>query len=72
MLRAAAKNFVSVLPVVDPADYGEVLLALGSAGGEVAAVDPAFRRSLAAKAFGRTCAYDRSIQRILDGAGYRE
>ncbi|MEV0261779.1 hypothetical protein AB0I49_10585 [Streptomyces sp. NPDC050617] len=66
MLRAAAKNFVSVLPVVDPADYGEVLRALRSAGGEAGAVDPEFRRSLAAKAFGRTCAYDRSIQRILD------
>ncbi|KOG89287.1 hypothetical protein [Streptomyces varsoviensis] len=72
MLRAAAKNFPSVLPVVDPADYGEVLRALGAAGGEVAAVDPAFRRSLAAKAFGRTCAYDRSIQRILDTTGDRE
>ncbi|MFE7117005.1 hypothetical protein ACFU99_16490 [Streptomyces sp. NPDC057654] len=51
---------------MDPSDYGGVLSALRSAGGEVAAVDPAFRRKLAAKAFGRTCAYDRSIQRILD------
>ncbi len=65
MVRAAAKNFRSVLTVVDPADYEEVLRALTAAAGDVAAVDPALRQALARKAFGRTAAYDRSIERLL-------
>ncbi|MFC4034792.1 hypothetical protein ACFO3J_25480 [Streptomyces polygonati] len=72
MVRAAAKNHAHVLPVVDPADYAEVLAALAAADGRVAATDPAWRRALAAKAFDRTAAYDRSIHRVLaqpaDGA----
>jgi phosphoribosylaminoimidazolecarboxamide formyltransferase/IMP cyclohydrolase len=66
MVRAAAKNFRDVLPIVDPADYPEVLRALASAHGAVAGVDPALRRALARKAFGRTAAYDLAIQRLLD------
>lgn len=31
MLRAAAKNFASVLPIIDPADYADVVEALASA-----------------------------------------
>jgi phosphoribosylaminoimidazolecarboxamide formyltransferase / IMP cyclohydrolase len=66
MVRAAAKNFRDVLPIVDPADYPEVLSALGSAHGAVADIEPALRRALARKAFGRTAAYDLAIQRLLD------
>ncbi|MYZ39844.1 MULTISPECIES: hypothetical protein [unclassified Streptomyces] len=65
MVRAAAKNFADVLPVVDPADYGAVLDALAAAQGRVDATDLTWRQALAAKAFARTAAYDRSIERLL-------
>ena len=62
MLRAAAKNFPHVLPVVDPADYGAVLAGLAS--GEVASDE---RRRLAAKAFAHTASYDAAIATYLTG-----
>jgi phosphoribosylaminoimidazolecarboxamide formyltransferase/IMP cyclohydrolase len=55
MLRSAAKNFAAVTVVVDPADYGRVLAALG---GEDALP---LRRELAAKVFEHTAAYDATI-----------
>jgi len=57
MLRSAAKNHDSVTVVVDPADYAAV-------GAEVAAhgeTTLALRRTLAAKVFARTAAYDAAI-----------
>jgi phosphoribosylaminoimidazolecarboxamide formyltransferase/IMP cyclohydrolase len=62
MLRAAAKNWQHVLAVVDPADYERVLEALraeskGGAGRERAALG----KTLAAKVFARTAAYDQAI-----------
>jgi phosphoribosylaminoimidazolecarboxamide formyltransferase/IMP cyclohydrolase len=60
MIRAAAKNFPSVLPLVDPADYGEALARL-SAGDP----DPDYRRALATKAFQHVAAYDTLIARYL-------
>jgi phosphoribosylaminoimidazolecarboxamide formyltransferase/IMP cyclohydrolase len=56
LLRAAAKNFVDVVPVCDPTRYGEVLEALRSGGIELAA-----RRKLAAEAFAHTGAYEITI-----------
>ncbi len=56
MLRSAAKNFASVTTVIDPADYPQVLKVL-TAGGDFAD----FRRTLAAKVFEHTAAYDASI-----------
>ncbi len=55
MLRSAAKNFDAVTVVVDPADYGAVLDALGRGG------DAALRRRLAAKVYAHTAAYDAAI-----------
>ncbi|MCH8949180.1 MAG: bifunctional phosphoribosylaminoimidazolecarboxamide formyltransferase/IMP cyclohydrolase [Chloroflexi bacterium] len=68
MLRAAAKNFPHVLPLVDPADYGPVLAALRA--GEVP-LDQ--RRMLAAKAFQHVALYDTAIASYLraDAAGPR-
>jgi phosphoribosylaminoimidazolecarboxamide formyltransferase/IMP cyclohydrolase len=60
MVRASAKNFPSVVVVVDPADYGVVLEEL--AGGEVSMQT---RRRLAAKAFQHTAAYDTYISSYL-------
>lgn len=56
MLRSAAKNFASVVTVVDPADYPRVLAALGEGVDEIG-----LRRGLAAKVFEHTAAYDAAI-----------
>lgn len=60
LLRAAAKNHAYVLVLVDPADYEPVLDALRHD-----AVDHHLRRSLAAKAFAHTAAYDAAIAAYL-------
>ncbi|HJW59694.1 MAG TPA: bifunctional phosphoribosylaminoimidazolecarboxamide formyltransferase/IMP cyclohydrolase, partial [Actinomycetota bacterium] len=53
MVRAAAKNHAWVAVVCDPADYPLVETALVTGG-----TTPSERRTLAAKAFARTAAYD--------------
>jgi phosphoribosylaminoimidazolecarboxamide formyltransferase/IMP cyclohydrolase len=53
MIRAAAKNHESVLVVVRPERYSELLAAL-----QESAVDPVMRRRLAAEAYAHTAAYD--------------
>ena len=58
MIRAAAKNHDRVTVVVSPDDYPAVLSELKAHGGITA---EATRRSLAAKAFARTAAYDAAI-----------
>ena len=58
MIRAAAKNHDSVTVVVDPADYANTLAEMTAHGG---ATTRQTRRSLAAKAFSRTAAYDAAI-----------
>ncbi|HEY8469896.1 MAG TPA: bifunctional phosphoribosylaminoimidazolecarboxamide formyltransferase/IMP cyclohydrolase [Longimicrobiales bacterium] len=60
MIRSAAKNHESVLVVVDPADYNDVLDALRSGR-----VDAEMRRRLAQKAFARTAEYDAAIAAYL-------
>lgn len=62
MIRAAAKNFIRVAPVVDPADYGEVLGAVRETGGKTSL---ALRFRLAQKAFAHTAAYDAAIAGYL-------
>jgi phosphoribosylaminoimidazolecarboxamide formyltransferase/IMP cyclohydrolase len=63
MLRAAAKNYLRVVPVVDPADYPALLAALRAGGG---ALDLATRFSYARKAFDHTAAYDAAIAAYLN------
>src|SRR5262252_7747379 len=58
MIRAAAKNHGDVTVVVEPADYGAVLAELSAHGG---ATTLALRKTLAAKAYARTAAYDAAI-----------
>ncbi len=62
LVRASAKNFPSVLVVVDPRDYGTVLDGLRSGG--VAMED---RRRLARKAFQHVALYDTAIATYLRG-----
>src|SRR6476646_9801159 len=58
LIRASAKNHDFVTVVVDPADYQAVLDELGTHKG---ATTLKLRRSLAAKAYARTAAYDSAI-----------
>ena len=62
MLRAAAKNFPSVIVVVDPADYDWVA---EKVAGEGLALEE--RRSLAAKAFHHVSVYDTAVAGYLGG-----
>jgi phosphoribosylaminoimidazolecarboxamide formyltransferase/IMP cyclohydrolase len=64
MLRAAAKNFLRVAAVVDPADYGGLLAEMAAGGG---ALSLATRFRLAQKAFAVTAEYDRTIAAYLGG-----
>ncbi len=62
MIRAAAKNFIRVASVVDPADYGMILSELKSNSGELSL---GMRFGLAQKAFEHTAVYDRTIADYL-------
>jgi len=63
MIRAAAKNHESVVVVVRPERYGEVLAALSEG-----TFDLAMRRRLAAEAFAHTSGYDSWIAAYLRGS----
>lgn len=63
LIRAAAKNFPSVLPLVDPADYEPVLQAL-----RTGTVSMELRRRLAATAFTHTTTYDTAIAAYLSAS----
>ena len=65
MIRASAKNHPWVLPVIDPADYDEILSMLRGAQGDPAGVDSTTRRRLAAKAFQHVAHYDTAIAEYL-------
>ncbi len=62
MVRAAAKNFLRVASVTDPADYGAILAELRAGGG---ALSLATRWRLAQKAFAHTACYDAAIAGFL-------
>src|SRR5215207_3723457 len=61
LLRAAAKNFLHVMVVSNPADYPRVLEALHDSP----TADLALRRELAIKAFAHTRDYDTAIHAFL-------
>jgi len=63
MVRAAAKNYASVIVVVRPERYAEVLAGLTEGD-----LDEATRRRLAAEAFAHVAAYDAQIASWLRGA----
>jgi phosphoribosylaminoimidazolecarboxamide formyltransferase/IMP cyclohydrolase len=64
MVRAAAKNFLRVASVTDPADYGRLADELAKAKGVMALKT---RFELAQKAFAHTAAYDTAIAGYLKG-----
>src|SRR5437868_4869699 len=59
LIRAAAKNHSRVAVAVDPEDYESILEEVRTTGGTSASL----RERLAARAFGRTAAYDAAIAR---------
>jgi phosphoribosylaminoimidazolecarboxamide formyltransferase / IMP cyclohydrolase len=61
LLRAAAKNFLNVMPVCDPHDYVRVLEELRRGND----VSPDTRRRLAAKAFQHCAVYDTHVASYL-------
>ncbi|MBF0515574.1 MAG: IMP cyclohydrolase [Nitrospirae bacterium] len=65
MLRAAAKNFRDVAPVIDPSDYDRVINEMRSSGG---GLSYAFRLSLALKVFTVISGYDAAISSYLKTA----
>ena len=69
LIRAAAKNFSSVIVLVDPKDYQPVLEKLRAGG-----IDLAERKRLAQKAFQHVALYDTAISQYLrqDMEGFPE
>ncbi|MDR0524423.1 MAG: bifunctional phosphoribosylaminoimidazolecarboxamide formyltransferase/IMP cyclohydrolase [Spirochaetaceae bacterium] len=65
LLRSGAKNYQDVIPLTDPEDYGSVISALKTGG-----LSLSFRKSLAAKVFDLTAAYDAAIARYLLDESY--
>jgi phosphoribosylaminoimidazolecarboxamide formyltransferase/IMP cyclohydrolase len=62
MLRAAAKNYLHVAVVVDPADYPAIIEELNASGGQLSA---GRRYALAVKAFTHSARYDGVISNYL-------
>jgi len=62
MIRASAKNYLRVAPVVDPSDY-EMIISEMKANNGMTSLDLRFR--LAQKAFEHTAVYDRTIAGFL-------
>lgn len=69
MIRASAKNYIRVAPVVDPSDYSQILSELASENGNIS-LDTRFE--LAKKAFAHTAQYDTTIAGYLKDAGQTE
>ena len=67
MIRAAAKNFPSVLVLVDPGDYGWVSERIAEHGMSEAVFSIDERRELARKAFQHVALYDTAVARYLTG-----
>jgi phosphoribosylaminoimidazolecarboxamide formyltransferase/IMP cyclohydrolase len=63
MVRASAKNFIRVVPVVDPSDYNQLLGELQTQKGTLSL---ATRFHLARKAFAHTAEYDKRIAAYLE------
>jgi phosphoribosylaminoimidazolecarboxamide formyltransferase/IMP cyclohydrolase len=67
MIRSAAKNFASVLIVVDPGDYDVILQKLRAGD-----VDREYRKGLAHKAFQHVALYDTAIAQYLNEEAFPE
>lgn len=64
MIRAAAKNYKSVVVVTDVHDYDSLIAELDAGAGTISLQT---RKQLMAKAFNRTADYDSAIAQAMDG-----
>ncbi|CAB1059073.1 IMP cyclohydrolase (EC [Olavius sp. associated proteobacterium Delta 1] len=69
MIRASAKNFIRVAPVVDPADYTMIIAELKANNGDLSLN---LRYRLAQKAFDHTAVYDRTIAEFLSDKAFTD
>lgn len=69
MIRAAAKNFLRVASLTDPADYSNIISELKNSGGFLTLKT---RFTLARKAFELTAGYDRAIGAYLAEQDYHQ
>ena len=69
MIRASAKNFIRVAPVVDPTDYDTIAAELKANSG---ALSLELRYRLARKAFDHTAVYDRTIADFLANQAFAD
>jgi phosphoribosylaminoimidazolecarboxamide formyltransferase/IMP cyclohydrolase len=67
MIRASAKNFIRVAPVVDPTDYETIVSELKAHNGSLPLE---LRYRLARKAFDHTAVYDRTIADFLGSQAF--
>ena len=67
MIRSAAKNFPSVLVIVDPTDYGWISERIAESGLDPDPFTMDERRELARKAFQHVALYDTAVSRYLTG-----
>jgi len=67
MIRASAKNFIRVAPVVDPTDYETIVSELKANSGSLPLE---LRYRLAIKAFDHTAVYDRTIADFLGSQAF--
>jgi len=65
LVRAAAKNCLSVIPLVNPEDYDDFVQNLHKVSGDIGKLDEEYRFSLAAKAFSYVSEYDETLARIF-------
>ena len=64
LLRASAKNFRYITPIIDKKDYKKLISNLKKNDGET---DLSFRKKMASKIFKATSSYDKIISNWLDG-----
>ena len=67
MIRAAAKNHRFVLPLIDPADYAEVIALLSTSKSSADPFPLELRRRYASKVFATLSGYDGAIAGYFDG-----
>lgn len=65
VLRAAARDFESIVTVCSPSDYAPVLKAFADAGG----LEPEIKKQLAARAWQYLAAYDATVAQYLSDTG---
>ena len=67
MIRAAAKNFLNVIPVIDPEDYQWIYESMKNSKSPIESINLSQRKNLAIKVFEHISVYDAIIAKYLKG-----